>query len=162
MKKIIHRITLAAALAFAGFLAIPDANATDLTLDGYGYYSLGSRVSYRSSGASQSGRYRNLGADYYHNAEIGMDAITSRSSNRSGDMSFELWAMRYYDSTSGIVLMTRGVGYLRGYYSYRNIYRSGQAVSLDSYRYPETNLWEFTVNGWKFRDALKFPYTEWL
>ena len=104
----------------------------------------------------QSGRKPYLGGGYYHKAEIAMDYITNRSTRRSGDLSFELWAMPYYGATSGVVLMTKGADALGGGGSYTNASPEGYAVLLDRRRFPELNLWEFTRRGWKFRDALSF------
>ena len=71
-------------------------------------------------------------------------------------MSFEIWAMPYYGATKGIILMTRHLNplYANNYYVSKE--RTGYAISLDAYRFPELNLWEFTRNGWKWRDALTF------
>ena len=118
---------------------------------------LGSRITYYGGGGpNQSGRYASLGSDYYHKATIGSRWITNHSNSKSGDLSFELWAMRYYGATSGIVLMTRGLNPLYGGSYYSRVERSGHAVFLDRFRFPELDLWEFTRNGWKWRDALTF------
>lgn len=160
MKSIIHRMGTAAAVALAGFIAAPAANATRVTLNGAGEYELGTVERYYSPGPRQSGRYRTLGSDYYHSAGIGMERIKNSSARRSGDMSFEFWAMRYYDSTTGIVLMTKGVPSLPANTHYSDVWKTGKAVFIDRYRFPELNLWEFTTDGWKFRDYLKFPFKD--
>jgi hypothetical protein len=155
MKTILHQL---AAIALFTAAALPEAKATDVTLDGYGFYSLAHRLAFHPEpGLWQSGRKPYLGGGYYRKAEIGMDFITNRSTRRSGELSFELWAMPYYGATSGVVLMTKGLDSLGGGRSYRDRSPDGFAVLLDRRRFPELNLWEFTRKGWKFRDALSFP-----
>ena len=73
-------------------------------------------------------------------------------------MSFELWAMPYYGATSGTILMTKGVSSLWGGYNYADYISTGKAISLNRYRYPELNLFEYAYSGWKWRDALSFSY----
>jgi hypothetical protein len=162
MKNIINRITAAAVLAIAGAGAIPAANATDVGLYGTGYYDLGSAINFRNNPPYQSGRYKSLGSDYYHSAEIGIEILKNHSAKKSGDLSFELWAMRYYKANTGIVLMTRGVKPLAANTNYYDVSRLGKAIFLDRRRFPELDLWEFTNDGWKFRDALSFPYRDHL
>jgi len=156
MKSIIPRLTTAIIALFTAVVSIPEAQATKLTLGGSGYYNLGARETYYSGGRPQSGRYKNLGAGYYHSAEIGMQQITNRSGNRSGSMSFELWAMPYYDATSGPVLMTYGLDPLKAGFHYSAVTAYGKAVSLNKRRYPEFELYEYTSKGWKWRDLLQF------
>ena len=151
------KFTTALAILAATFGTVLDTRASDLTLDGSAFYQLGSRITYYGGGGpNQSGRYASLGSDYYHKATIGSRWITNHSNSKSGDLSFELWAMRYYGATSGIVLMTRGLNPLYGGSYYSRVERSGHAVFLDRFRFPELDLWEFTRNGWKWRDALTF------
>jgi len=64
--------------------------------------------------------------------------------------------MPYYGADKGIVLMTIGSSPLSGTSSKKDFHVDGYAVSLDAYKYPELNIWEYTRNGWKFRDALSF------
>ena len=155
MKSLLTSLTVAVAASFA-FVA-PQANAAKITLDGSGYYELGTRFKFYSGGVKQSGRYQRLGSDYYHKAVIGMDWITNRSRSRSGYLSFELWAMPYYGAKRGVVLMTRGLDPLRGGSYYFERAREGYAIFLDRRRFPEINIWELTNRrGWQFRDALSF------
>ncbi len=156
MKSIIPRLTTAIIALFTAFVTIPEANATKLRLSGSGYYNLDSRESYFKGGRPQSGRYDNLGAGYYHNAEIGMQRVVNRSNYRSGSMSFELWAMPYYGATSGPVLMTYGLDPLKAGFQYSNASAFGKAVSLNKRKYPEFELYEYTNKGWVWRDLLKF------
>ncbi len=162
MKSIIQRLATTGLALFAMSAAIPEAQAANLTLDGYGSYSLGNNVDFYGSGAKQTGRYRNLGRDYYHTATIRMDFVTNHSNSRSGDLSFELWAMPYYGATSGIILMTRALDRLDAGDSNRDVSKKGKAVFLDARRFPELNLWEFTRNGWRFKDALTFKNKAYL
>lgn len=156
MKSIIRNLTAATAALVTLFAAAPESQATKVTLDGAGYYDLGTTIKYYGGGVKQSGRYGNLGADYYHKATISMKWITNRTSNRSGDLSFEFWGLPYYGATKGIVLMTRSAGPLNGGAYYFEKAWKGYAIFLDEYRYPELNLWEYTRKGWKWRDALSF------
>jgi hypothetical protein len=156
MKSIIHQLTAVASVLFAVAVSAPESQATNVRLKGSGYYDLGSYHVFLRGGKEQSGRYRNLGRDYYHKIEYGMDYITNRSDYKSGSLSYEFWAMPYYGATSGIVLMTRGLSPLWGGERYVDLYRNGWGISLDRYRYPEQNLWEYTGSGWKFRDSLAF------
>jgi hypothetical protein len=58
--------------------------------------------------------------------------------------------------------MTHGLSPLRGGYSYRKLSVSGHALSLDEWRYPDINLWEYTRKGWKFKDSLTFTKKSYL
>jgi len=156
MKSIIPRLTTAIFALFTAVITIPEAHATKLRLSGSGYYNLDSRESYFKAGRPQSGRYDNLGEGYYRNAEIGMDRVVNRSTYRSGSMSFELWAMKYYGADSGLVLMTYGLDPLKAGFQYSNVSAFGKAVSLNKLKYPEFELYEYTNQGWVRRDLLKF------
>ncbi len=156
MKAITRNITAAIAAIFTLVATTPDSQATKVTLDGSGYYDLGREVKFYGGGVKQTGRYRNLGGDYYHKATISMQWITNRSRYVSGDLSFELWAMPFYGATKGIVLMTRSANPIKGGSYYFEKKWRGYAVFLDEYRYPELNLWEYTRKGWKWKDALSF------
>ncbi len=155
MKFISHKLAAAFSL-FAITTSIPEARSAAVKLKGSGYYLLGSYYVFSHGGKEQSGRYSYLGTDYYHKIEYGMDYITNTSGYRSGSLSYEFWALPYYGATSGIVLMTRGLGPLAGGQRYVNLYKYGWGISLNLYRYPEQNLWEYTSSGWKFRDSLAF------
>ena len=156
MKSTIHKLTTSAVALFAAAAAIPEAHAAKLTLDGTGYCTISGSEAYYPNGRLQSGRYTNLGADYYHTAVIGIKAITNHSSTRSGSMSFELWAMPYYGSTTGIVLMTKGLDTLKGGFHFSDVTVSRKAISLNARRFPELDLFEYTSNGWKWKDSLTF------
>lgn len=145
---------LAAVIALAG-LSSP-LHAAKVRLEGSGYYELGKSVDYDGNGKKQSGRKYTLGANFYHSGKISMEWIINRSGYKTGDLSFEFWGMPYYGATSGKVLMTRSLDRLSPYDDYHKKYRKGDAVFLDQYRFPEINIWEFTSNGWRFRDALSF------
>jgi hypothetical protein len=162
MKKLIQKLSATVLTVFAATLSMQTAGATNLTLDGSGYYSNSTYAPYYQYGASQSGRYTNLGADYYHSSEIGIDQLTNRSSYRSGTMSFEFWAMPYYGATSGTILMTKSVSSLWGGYKYYDLVKTGKAISLNRYRYPELDLFEYTSYGWKWRDVLVFSNKSYL
>lgn len=141
-------------------LQISTLHAADVALEGSGYYELGSRVGYYRYGTAQSGRYSNFGAGYYRSGEIGMEEVTNFSSSRSGSLSFELWALSYYGATTGSVLMTQQLNPLWGGYSQFDVAGFGRARSLNRYRYPELNLFEYTRYGWKWRDALSFGFRD--
>jgi hypothetical protein len=157
MKSLITRLSSSALAMVALLTTTTETQAAKVTLDGYGSYSLSKTVKYYGSGGpSQSGSYRKLGSDYYKSATIRMDFITNRSSSKSGDLSFELWAMPYYGATSGIILMTRGIEPVSADRSKSNISKDGKAISLDARRFPEFNLFEYTRKGWISRDYLSF------
>jgi hypothetical protein len=155
MKTFFRKIPAGIA-ALAMSVVAPHAKATDLTLDGYGYYSLGSRITYFIDGRYQGGRFGNFGKNYYRRATMRTDFITNWSSYRSGSMSYEFWGMPYYGASKGLIVMTRGLDPLGAgrYYKGRTV--EGYAISPDSRRYPEFSLWEYTRKGWRFRDALSF------
>jgi hypothetical protein len=156
-KSTLMKITAAGAALFTILGTVSSALATNLTLDGSGFYELKNHYNYYSGGAHQGGRYKNFGADYYRKATIGMRWITNNSSSKnSGDMSFELWGMPYYGATKGVILMTRGLNYLPANSYYSRPERSGYAIFLNDRRFPELDLWEYTRNGWKWRDVLTF------
>lgn len=162
MKSFIRNLTTAAIALFAVSASIPESQAADVRLDGFGFYSVRNKVNFYAGGAQQSGRYRNLGSDYYHKATIEMDFVTNYSNGRSGNLSFEFWAMPFYGATSGIILMTRGLDPLPGGRSVKGLSREGLAISLGARRFPELNIWEHTRNGWKFRDSLTFTRKAYL
>ena len=163
MKHIITKlIAVAVALAATG-VAVPEAKAAKLRLEGYGFFEVSNYVRFYAKPPRQGGRFdRFRGGDYYHRAEIGMDYLTNFSNRRSGDMSFEFWAMPYYGATSGIILMTEGLSPIRANRSFPDLRGSGYAIDLDRRRFPELSLWEYTRRGWKFRDVLTFDYQAWL
>jgi hypothetical protein len=157
MKTIIHRITAATVAIIALAAATPEVQATNLTLEGSGYYELGQKVKfYGGRGKKQSGKFKYLGADNYHKAEIGMDEVVNNSNFRSGTMSFEFWAMDFFGADSGLILMTKKISPLKSRKRYDELDRDGYAIYLNERRYPELSLWEFTIDGWEFRDALSF------
>ncbi len=157
MKSKIQQLTAAAAALCTLAVSAPKAEATVVTLDGYGYYSRSNYERfYGNGGKKQTGRIKYLQSDYYRKTEIGMDFLTNRSNNKSGSLSFEFWALPYYGATRGIVLMTIGTTPLNGGTSKKNFHVDGFAVSLDASKFPELNIWEYTRKGWKFRDALAF------
>lgn len=163
MKNIITKFTTAAAILFTAASTLPEAQATNVTIDGGGFYSVRNIEGYHGNGVTQSGRYTNLGSGYYHNTNYGMDFLTNHSSYTSGSMSFEFWAMPYYKATTGIILMTRYVDPLTAYTSNPNISRFGSGVALNANRFPEIDLWELTSSvGWKFRSAFRFTVKDWL
>ncbi len=160
MKKIAQKITAILTVAGLVSFAPTESQAADLALEGGGSYVLGDTYRYYSKGKSQSGRYRNLGSDYYQTARISMDRVTNYSGYRSGAMSFELWATDYYDATSGTVVMTTGLNRLNKYKYYNKVNRGGFGLYLDDYYYPQLNLFEY-VGSWAWRDVLVFDYDDW-
>ena len=157
MKSIIHQITAVAAVLCAVAFPVQELKAANVLLKGAGYYRFGNYDFFADDGKEQSGRYRNLGRDYYHKIEYGMDYISNTSGYKSGTLSYEFWALPYYGATSGVVLMTRSLSPLYGGERYVDLYKYGWGVSLNQYRYPEQNLWEYAGSGrWKFRDSLAF------
>ena len=157
MKSMIQKMTAAAAILCTLSAAVPEAQAADIKLEGYGYY-LRSRTEryYGGGGKTQTGRVKYLQSDYYRHTEIGVDFLTNYSTYKSGSLSFEFWAMPYYGATKGIILMTLGSSPLSADSAKKDFHADGYAVSLDAYKYPELNIWEYTSRGWKFRDALSF------
>ncbi len=163
MRSLVQKFTTTAILLTAAATTLAESQAAKIRLDGYGYYANKANVNYFSNPPpGQSGRYSSLGADYYHKLSYQMDFITNHSNKKSGSLSYEFWAMPYYQATTGIVVMTRGLKQFKAYQSVLNLKRSGLAVSLDRKRFPEMNIWEYTNKGWKFRDALSFAYKDWL
>lgn len=162
MKAIISKLIAPAVALVAAAALVQESHATNVTLDGYGYYALGTKVTYYGKAPAQSGRYKSLGSDYYHKVSYTMDYITNRSNKGSGSLSYEFWAMPFYGSTSGIILMTRGLQPMAAGLSVKSLTKSGLGVFLDTRRFPEMSLWEYTSKGWKFRDALSFTRKIWL
>lgn len=156
MKSIPRNIVAAAAAVLTLLGSTPKSQAVNVVLDGYGYYKLGTQIDYVGKGAEQSGRYVNLGADYYHKTTIGVEWITNKSNKNSGNLSFEFWGMPYYGATKGIVLMTRYAPALKAHNYHYDPYWKGWGIFLDEWRFPELNLWEYTKKGWQWRDALSF------
>lgn len=164
MKKYIQKLTVTAAIVVASVGSVAESKAAAVKLDGSGYYILRPATYYYANGAPQTGRYANtsLGAGYYHSVTIGVDFLTNHSPVRSGSLSWEFWAMPYYQATSGIILRTNGVRSLLANESVPNWSKSGMAVLLNARRFPEQDLWELTTNGWKFRDVLRFTVKDLL
>ena len=155
MKKLITR-TILATLAASALLSSPEAHGARITLDGSGYYKFTSYAGFYSD-VKQTGRYANLGADYYRATTISMQWITNRSTTTSGPLSFEYWGMPFYGAEAGIVLMTCHADRLRGGSYYYGKRWKGWSIFLDEYRFPELSIWELTrYNGWRFRDVLQF------
>ncbi len=161
MKTTIKLFT-AAAVIFAAVTTSPEARATAVTLDGSAHYTIRNTEVYYGGGVAQSGRYQNLGSGYYHNTTYGIEFLTNSSTHRSGSLSFDFWGMPYYGATSGLILMTRGLDRLAAMSSVTTLSRSGLAVSLNARRFPELDLWEYTINGWRFRDAFRFTQKDLL
>ena len=159
MKSILSKLA-PAVIALAAVTS--STQAADITLDGYGFYSLGRKVTFKGNPPKQGGRYKNLGSDYYHNITYQMDFITNRSNSGSGSLSWEFWAMRYLDSKSGIILMTRGISPMSATSSIKNANKSGAGIYLDAKRFPEMNIWEYTNSGWEIKDYLKFTKQTYL
>lgn len=163
MKSLVQKITAAAIVLTAAATTLTESQAAAIRLDGYGYYANRGKINfYNGGGPKQSGRYSKLGSDYYHKVSYEMDFVTNHSGKQSGSLSYEFWAMKYYQATTGIVLMTRGLQPMKGYQSVESLQRTGLAVSIDRKRFPEINIWEYTRKGWTFRDALSFAYRDWL
>lgn len=158
--KVRFGIALVAMVSMFGGISV--AKAADLEMRGYGSVSESTYETYSAYGAAQGGRYRNLGAGYYRRTTIGVDGIRNYSSNRSGSISFELWAMPYYGATSGTVLMTTNAGDVYGYSTKWNVYRTGNKLAFDGYAFPELNIWEYTSRGWRFRDYIAFSRSRWM
>ena len=156
MNTTMKNLVTAAAAIIAVGSSIPEAQATKVRFKGSADYDLGSRVTYYEGGRPQSGRYTNLGADYYHTAVIAVDRIVNRGTVRSGSLSFEFWAMPFYGATSGVVLMTSGLDPLKAGFHYTDVISQGKAISLDRRRFPELELFEYTSNGWRSRDFYTF------
>jgi len=144
------------------FGGISGAKAADLELRGYGSVNESPYEAYSRYGATQDGRYRNLGAGYYRRTTIAVDGIRNYSSFGSGSLSFELWAMPYYGASSGSVLMTTNAGTVFGRATKLNVIRTGNKVAFDGYAFPELNLWENTRSGWGFRDNITFSRSRWM
>jgi len=158
--KVRFGIALVAMVSMFGGTSV--AKAADLALRGYGSVNESAYEGYSYYGASQSGRYRNLGAGYYRRTTIGVDGIRNYSNTSSGSISFELWAMPYYGATSGTVLMTTNAGTVSWLSTKWNVYRTGNKMSYDDYAFPELNIWEFTNRGWGFRDNITFSRNRWM
>ena len=162
MKTIANSLIAASSLLIGISGTTPQASAADLTLDGTGYYELGNSEFFLRRGAGQSGRYSNLGRNFYQDAELGISRITNNSFSRSGSMSFEFWAKPFYSATSGIIMMTRGFNPLSGDFNYPNVQTFGTAISLRQWRFPELNLFERGRRNWEWRDALTFSQSDYL
>lgn len=146
----------AAAAVFAVSATAPTVAASEITLDGPAYFSLSKKARFYSRGSSQGGRYSNLGRGYYRRADLGIGAVDNYSPYETGDLSFEFWALPFYGATKGVVLMTTDIGWLEGDQSFVDLEMTGSAVFLNRRRFPEMNIWEYTYDGWEFRDAFAF------
>ena len=163
MRSLLQKFTAAAIVLTTAVSTVPESQAAQVQLDGYGYYTNRPKVVYYGKrGPKQSGSYSYLGADYYHKVSYRMDFVTNHSKGKSGSLSYEFWAMPYYQASTGIVLMTRSMKQIGGHRSVSNPSRTGMAVDIDRKRFPEINIWEYTRSGWSFRDALSFAYRDWL
>lgn len=163
MRSLVQKFTTAAIILTAAATTLAESQAAKIRLDGFGYYANRGKVNfYNNGGPKQGGRYSKLGSDYYHKISYTMDFVTNHSGKKSGSLSYEFWAMPYYQASKGIVVMTRGLEPMKGYQSIDDLKRTGLAVDLDSKRFPEINIWEYTRDGWMFRDALSFTYKDWL
>ena len=162
MKTLKNQIGIASLAVIASFGWPGTANGADLDLRGRSSVNEGWNEYYSYYGASQGGRYSNLGEGYYRRTTIKVQRIQNHSSWRSGSTSFELWAMPYYGANSGTVLMTTNTGRLWGWSSKWNVSRTGNKMALDDYAFPELNIWEYTRYGWRFRDEITYSYRSWM
>lgn len=139
-----------------------DASAARIRLAGRQSYELSSNVRYYSDPPRMEGRFRRLGRGYYHHGEIRSEFIDNRSRRDSGDLSYELWALRYIGANSGPILSTQAVGSIDGYDSREDVSRDCRTKFINRRRFPDINIWEDTFDGWKFRDAFTFGYKDLL
>ena len=148
------------AVALATLIAAPFSEAAKIRFAGEATYKLGNKVKFYSQGTRQTGRRSNFGPDYYHTSSIGMRQVSNLSSSKSGNLSFEFWAMPYYGASNGIILQTAGLSPIKagGYIS--KLRRDGHALFINRSRFPDLNIWERTGNGWKFRDSITYSWKE--
>lgn len=130
-------------------LSAPLAMAAKLKMDG-GFVTLGVDKAIRFT--QQSGRYPDLGKNYYRTATIGCTAIRNTSTaGRSGQLSLEYWALPYYTSKTGTPLMSVLLPSIKGGKRINNVNEIGPAAYYNAEGYVQLRLYEYTSGKWVLR-----------
>jgi hypothetical protein len=130
-------------------LSAPFAMAAKFKIDG-GFVTLGEDKVIRLSQAS--GRYSNLGKNYYRTATIGCTAVRNISaSGRSGQLSLEYWALPFFTSKTGTPLMSALLPSIKGGKKLSNVSKVGPAAYYNADGYIQLRLYEFSAGKWVLR-----------
>lgn len=130
-------------------LSAPLAIAAKFKLDG-GFVTLGEDKVIRLTQAS--GRYPNLGRNYYRTATIGCTAVRNTSATgRSGQLSLEYWALPFFTSKTGTPLMSALLPPINGGKRLNNVSKVGPAAYYNADGYVQMRLYEFSAGKWVLR-----------
>lgn len=130
-------------------LGAPLARAAKLKIDG-GFVTLGLNKVARLS--QESGRYPDLGRNYYRTATIGCKAISNTSkTGRSGQLSFEYWALPYLGADTGKPLMSVLLPSLKSGKKVSNLSKLNFAGYYNAYGYIQLRLYEMSGGTWVLR-----------
>jgi hypothetical protein len=136
-----------AALAFS--LTAPVASAAKVKING-GYVTLGNDKVLRLG--QSSGRYTDLGRNYYRTTGIGCTSIQNTSKKGvSGVLSLEYWALPFIDSTEGKPLMSVLLPRVEANKQIKAVKKSGPAAYYNAYGYIQLRLYELSGGIWKLR-----------
>ncbi len=144
MSRAFLFITVAAPLVFA-----PLAQAAKFKIDG-GFVTLGTDKVIKLSQAS--GRYPDLGKNYYRTATIGCKSITNTSKKgTSGQLSLEYWASPVYNSATGTPLMSVVLSPIKSGKKLSNVSKEDSARYYNNEGYVQLRLYEFSAGQWVLR-----------
>ncbi len=136
-------------LAFT--LSAPLALAAKFKIDG-GFVTLRSDRAIKLS--QESGRYPNLGRNYYRTASIGCKSVINTSKKGiSGQLSLEYWAMPYIDSTTGTPLMSVLLPPVKAGKRINDISKDAQAGYYNANGYIQLRLYEYSGGVWLLRSS---------
>jgi hypothetical protein len=136
--------------------AVPQAQATDLSLTGSWSYNINGARGYKKTPPAQSGRVTTLGAGYYKSGYIKGGEINNDDYYRSGSLSLNFWRVSLYGGSYGYLLFARSYNQLSADYYYPKVYKSGYFKSPGSNGYGKITLSEYYTDGWYTADSVNF------
>ena len=139
-------------------LEAPSAKAAKLKIDG-GFVTLGTDRVIRLS--QESGRYPNLGRNYYRTATIGCTSIRNTSTKGSSkQLSLEYWALPFYGAETGTPLMSVLLPAIKSGKKVSNVKKQGMAAYYNAEGYIQLRLYENSGGTWLLRASRSMSIRE--
>ncbi len=150
MKMKLSKKTMVIGMALLGIAwSAPSATAAKFQIDG-GFVTLGSDKVIKLS--QESGRYPDLGRNYYRTTTIGCKAIRNVSKKgTSGQLSLEYWASPLYGSEMGTPLMSLLLPSIKSGKRQSNVSKEAPARYYNDEGYVQLRLYEYTAGQWVLR-----------
>ena len=149
MKTQISKVAAAISMVVIIASSAPLATAAKLKIDS-GFVTLGVDKAIRLS--QESGRYPNLGRNYYRTSTIGCKAIRNTSAKgRSGPLSLEYWGLASYTATTGRPLMSVLLPSIKSGKRLNNVSEVGTAAYYNADGYIQLRLYEYSAGVWVLR-----------